>query len=152
MGCYLQLMTERVSLAGFDNSLKIEIDTDNAWKVTSVYEDDDYVLNHIPFIEVDIMANSDNVPKTPRMCISYILYLKQNQEYYRTIFKIPLFASLVALCAATYCNKHMRYSLICLSFVVLCLSLISLPSYAPGFYNSRIGNAVFQALIFQTIN
>lgn len=136
-------MTERVSLAGFVNSLKISIDTDNAWKITSVFEDDAYVLNNVPFIEVDIMANYDNVSKTSRMYVSYILYLKQNQEYYRLLFKIPLFASFVALCAATYCNKHMRYSLICLSFVVLCLSLTSLPSFAPGFYKSRIGNQIW---------
>ncbi|XP_063695626.1 acetylcholine receptor subunit beta [Culicoides brevitarsis] len=136
MTCSIQLMTQTESLAGFESSIKLKIETESAWIVTAVAEDDDYVANHLPFIEFERIVSLDEQPKTQRMCVTYNLTLKQNQEYFQMLFRVPLFVSIACLALSTVTRKMLRFSFISVGFLILCFSFISLSDNAPTFYKS----------------
>lgn len=142
-GCYIQLMTQTESLAGFENSINLDLVTDSSWIVSHVSEDDDYVANHLPFIEYEIIESLDDHPKLQRMCVTYIVYLKQNQSYFRMLFRAPLFVALICLCLATATSKMVRFGFISVGFVVLCISMMSLTGFTPTFYKSTFGKFHF---------
>lgn len=135
-------MTQTVSLAGFENSIKLALETESSWTVSRVSEDDDYVANHLPFIEFETLESLDERPKVQRMCVTYIVYLKQNQSYFRMLFRIPLFVTLTCLILATLTSNMFRFGFISIGFLVLCESMISLTNFAPTFYKSTFGKFV----------
>uniref|UniRef100_A0A336N7Y6 CSON008575 protein n=2 Tax=Culicoides sonorensis TaxID=179676 RepID=A0A336N7Y6_CULSO len=136
MGCYIQVMTQTESLAGFEDSIKLELDRESAWTVTKVFEDDDYVVNHIPFIEFESLTNLDGKSQTPRMCVSYIIYLKQNQSYFKMLFQVTLFSSLICLVLGAVSSKTYRFAFISISMIIISISMMSLGNFAPKFYKS----------------
>lgn len=143
MGCYIQFMTQTESLAGFENSIKLDLETESSWTVSHVFEDDDYVVNHLPFIEFETFQNMDGRPKTPKMCVSYIVYLKQNQSYFKMLFRVPLFVTWICLGLATVTRRMFRFALISVGFLIVCVSMMSLTNFAPTFYKSTFGKSIF---------
>lgn len=139
LDCAIQLMTQTESLAGFESSIKLNLESESAWTVIAVAEDDDYVANHLPFIEYEKILNANDMPKVQRMCVTYLLTLKQNQSYFQMLFRAPLFVAIICLCLSTLTTKIYRFAFISVGFLILCFSIMTLSSFAPTFYKSSFG-------------
>lgn len=140
--CAIELMVSHLSLAGFDSSMKIELEEGSTWKVLDAVEEDDYLASELNFVlEDDAVDELGDYPKNPRMFVSYQLVMGQNQDYFRLFFQAPLFVCLILLGAATFTSQYTRYCLVLLAFLIGCLSMMSLAKIAPTYYISKIGKS-----------
>lgn len=152
--CAIELMVGHFSLAGYDSSMKIEVDESvSTWKVVDAFEMDDYISSELNFLlEDDAVDENDAYPKNPRMFVSYQLLLTQNQEYFRFIFQAPLIASILLLSIATFSCNYPRYCLIMLALLIACLSMMALADVAPTYYISKIGYFHIEVLVLSWLS